>query len=337
MGALGDMASKAVDAVTGKKRGTTLNEFLAKFSSAEGTYVNTIDPVHTFDVEFKFYPNSLETVPGLLVEVAKTCNSSENKEEDKKESSLLEKLGSSILESAKSAANNIANNLTGGLLGSIMNSKKQISTEKENFTTAGKTTFLEYLAEANLLTSKDNYLSQALGSDKGSSASPLILNLGFYIQSITVPQLRLDDGGVSETLLGKFNLNGKAVVPDSNTVIMSVINTKVPLLDRIFYPWMQEIRLPFWSYETCPYTTATITIDMTKHSDIKYVFYGCRPTNIQTEQPTQEVDSTITRDVTFTFDFMSVQSEHHICEDYKDKLLSSAKALAGSAGSMIGL
>lgn len=333
MGALGDMVSNAVDAATGKKRGTTLNEFLAKFSSAEGTYVNTIDPVHTFDVEFKFYPNNNEVVPGLLVSSAKNANDGGDSN-----MSMLDKIGNSLLESAKSAANNIANNLTGGLLGSIINSNKDpVLKQKKGFSNAGKTTFLEYLAEANLLTSKDNYLSQALGSDKGSSESPLILSLGFYVQSITVPQLRLDDGGMSETLLGKFNINGRAVVPDSNTVIMSIINTKVPLLDRIFYPWMQEVRMPFWSYQYCPFTTATITIDMTKHSDIKYVFYGCRPTNIQTEQPTQEVDSTITRDVTFTFDFMSVQSDHNVCENWKDKLLSSAKALAGSAGSMVGI
>ena len=333
MGVLGDMVSNAVDAATGKKRGTTLNEFLAKFSSAEGTFVNTIDPVHTFDVEFKFYPNSNEVVPGLLVSSAKNAN-----EGSDSNMSMLDKIGNSLLESAKSAANNLANNLTGGMLGSIINSNKDpVLTQKKSFSGAGKTTFLEYLAEAHLLTSKDNYLSQAFGSDSGSSKSPLTLSLGFYIQSITVPQLRLDDGGMSETLLGKFNINGRAVVPDNNTVIMSVINTKVPLLDRIFYPWMQEVRMPFWSYSYCPFTTATITIDMTKHSDIKYVFYGCRPTNIQTEQPTQEVDSTITRDVTFTFDFMSVQSDHNVCENWKDKLLSSAKALAGSAGSMVGL
>lgn len=336
MGALGDMVSNAVDAATGKKHGTTLNEFLAKFSSAEGVYVNTIDPVHTFDVEFKFYPNTIEIVPGVLVDGS---FSGKGDEAAKKEFNL-EALGDSLMNSASNAASNIANNLTGGLLGSIMNGKKEkILDQRKNFTNAGKTTFLEYLAEANLLTNKDNYLSQAFSSDDktGSSASPLTLDLGYYIQSITVPQLRIDDGGMSETLLGKFNINGRAVVPDNNTLIMSIINTKVPLLDRIFYPWMQEVRMPFWSYQVCPYSTAMITIDMTKHNDIKYVFYGCRPTNIQTEQPTQEVDSTITRDVTFTFDFMSILSQHQTCEDWKDKLLSSAKALAGSAASMVGI
>jgi hypothetical protein len=61
---------------------------------------------------------------------------------------------------------------------------------------------------------------------------------------------------------------------------MDIINTKLPLIERIFYPWLREVTLPYWSYNTQPYTTATITIDFSKHMDIQYVFYGCRPSNL---------------------------------------------------------
>ena len=92
--------------------------------------------------------------------------------------------------------------------------------------------------------------------------------------------MKMEDGGVSDTLLGKFPVNGKYVMPDNNNLTMTIINTKLPLMEMIFYPWMREVTLPYWSYEKAPYTTATIEVDMSKHTDIKYVFYGCRPSQI---------------------------------------------------------
>ena len=58
---------------------------------------------------------------------------------------------------------------------------------------------------------------------------------------------------------------------------MEIINTKAALHERIFYPWLREVTLPWWSYDDQPYTTATVTIDFTKHNDVKYVFTGVRP------------------------------------------------------------
>ena len=72
MGALGNMVSNAADAAMGTSRGTTLESFLSKFSSAEGVMVNTIDPLHTFDVEFKFYPSTTENVPGVAKDNSKS-------------------------------------------------------------------------------------------------------------------------------------------------------------------------------------------------------------------------------------------------------------------------
>lgn len=63
---------------------------------------------------------------------------------------------------------------------------------------------------------------------------------------------------------------------------MNIVNTKAPLAERVFYPWMRETTLPYWSYTNQPYTTATITVNFEKHTDMQYVFVGCRPSNIET-------------------------------------------------------
>ena len=56
MGVLGNVVGDAVNAYTGNSSGTNLESFLSKFSNAKGRYVDTIDPLGTFDVKFKFYP-----------------------------------------------------------------------------------------------------------------------------------------------------------------------------------------------------------------------------------------------------------------------------------------
>lgn len=107
MGALGGIIDSAVDAGLGRQSGTTLQDFLNNFSSSEGIWVKTIDPLQTFDVRIKFYPT---------------------KDADEKKKDWLDRVGDSLMSSAKSAVKNLANNVTGGLLGSIMNSDVSIIT-----------------------------------------------------------------------------------------------------------------------------------------------------------------------------------------------------------------
>ena len=57
MGAFGDLVSNAVDAYSGKPKGTSLDTFLDKFSNTAGKYVDELDPLGTFEVSFKFYPS----------------------------------------------------------------------------------------------------------------------------------------------------------------------------------------------------------------------------------------------------------------------------------------
>lgn len=318
MGALGNIIGKAVGAAQGNN-GTTLQDFLSHFSSSEGKWVNTIDPFSTFDVRIKFFP---------------TTTLDDNKEKtwlDKLEEPM-DAVANSLMSSAKSAVKNAANNLTGGLLGSIMNSKVDIIDKHNEFDGVGERTFLEYLAAANLLVGQEDWV----GEKAGQSVTPLELQLGLYCQEATIPNIEVPGVGTSTNALGEFPINGLFVKSDSNVIGLKILNTKVPLHERIFYPWMREVTLPYWSYNSQPYTTAIITIDFTKHNDIQYVFCGCRPQKIIMQQATQEATSqNMIRDVHFIFDYMFINSTLTNIESVADKLLNTGTSLLNGAAKLV--
>lgn len=309
MSAIGGIVNSAVNAVTGGSSGTTLQDFLSQFSSSDGVWAKTIDPYASFDVSIKFYPTVY------------------HEEEDKGWLGSLES-------SAKSMVKNAANNLTGGLLGSLMNSKVDVMEQHNKNKSIGKYTFMEYLAAANLIVGQEDWI----GEKAGQAVQPLVLQLGPYCQSITIPHFEVTGQGTSTNQVGEFPINGTLLKTDSQILSLKIVNTKVALHERIFYPWLRETVLPFWSYKDQPYTTATITVDFTKHNDVKYVFYGCRPQKIMLMQASQEADSSnITRDVSFTFDCMFINSSLTVCESFGDKIMGTVKNLASGAGSMLNI
>lgn len=199
----------------------------------------------------------------------------------------------------QSGVKSALNNATGGLLGALKNSKvKHILDIRDEFVggeTFGKTTFLDYIARGMLLI------------PDGEAVSPqLKIDISYYVQNMNLPQLMTEDGGTIDTMMGTFPTNGRYVKPSQNTFQLNIVNTKAQLIENMFYPWMREVTLPYWSYDTQPFTTATIKVDFSKHSDLVYVFVGCRPTNIATLEPKQELDGSPTRQVTMTFDYMLV-------------------------------
>lgn len=159
MGAIGGIIDSAVGAALGKTSGTSLQDFLHNFSSTEGIWAKTIDPYSSFDVSLKFYPSFYW-----------------KKEEKKVDWDTA--LGNSLMSSAKSAVKSAANNATGGLLGSIMNSKVSIMDKHDENGDAlfGDTTFMEYLAAANLIVGNEDWV----GESAGQTVSPLTLQLGIY-------------------------------------------------------------------------------------------------------------------------------------------------------------
>ena len=166
---------------------------------------------------------------------------------------------------------------------------------------------------------------------------PGALDITYFTQEGTLPVLAVPDGEAAETVVGTVKTHKMAVEPDSKEFSLKILNTKVSLLDRVFYPWMREIAYPYWSYDDMPYTTATITIDFTDHNDIQYVFLGSRPIKIDSLNPTNALDTNMTRQVTFAFDFMYVSSIGKNTESIKDTIKNSATSIVNKAASMIGL
>lgn len=146
MGAIGGIIDSAVGAATGTSGGTTLQDFLHTFSSSEGIWAKTIDPFSSFDVSIKFFPSDWNS-----------------KKDDNKD--WLDKVGESLMSSAKNSVKSLANNATGGLLGSIMNSDVDIMIKHDGNTDAlnGKKTFMEYLAAANLIVGKEDWVGEEAG------------------------------------------------------------------------------------------------------------------------------------------------------------------------------
>lgn len=313
VGTLGDVAGIGSRTAIGQT-GSTLDDFLTYFSSNSGEYVKKLDPMSTFDVKMTFYPTPDQTAAG---------------------NSYLSKLTDKALTQLTTSAKNALNNATGGLWSSLFGTfGSSIDQRRKSFAgeKGSNTTFMSYLASANLLVT-DNMGGLFGASD---AISPLELDLSLYTQSITIPAIRTAESTTDVAYVGSFPVNGFTCQPDSNQLQMNIVNTVVPLAERIFYPWLREVTLPYWTYTTQPYTTATVVVDMTKHSDTKYVFYGCRPTRINAMQAQQQNSGTnLTRDITLAFDYMFIFSEMQTTESVANKLISSAKTLVNGAANLL--
>ena len=319
MGILGDVVSNGIDAFNDSASGTTLQQFLDKFSSPKGRYVDTIDPLGTFDVKFKFYPTLTPDELDQLNEVTT--------QPDK-----WGRVGQSLTNSAVNAGKNFRDNTFGGLYSSrAEGGKGSVMKAHKDYDMKGKHSFLEYLAPANLLQGGEQW------QDPDQANCPLELNLGLYIQSITGLNMQMYGEEKINTPLGDFPVQG-SYIQCNGELQMEIINTKAALHERIFYPWLREVTLPWWSYESQPYTTATVTVDFTKHNDVKYVFTGVRPKQIKLLDAKQEADSgNITREVVFMYDFMFIISDLNVNDSWGDKLLGTAGALAGGASKMLNI
>jgi hypothetical protein len=168
MSTIGNVIDGALGSMTSSGSGTSLQDFLSKFSSSDGKWVDTIDPFATFDLTMKLYP----------APPAK-----------KEKKGMLDKLGDSLV----SAAKNAVNNLTGGLIGSLMNSKVDVEKLHDSFDKPHEETFLEYLASASLLVGAEDWI----GESAGQVVRPLELQLGLYCQEATIPNLEIPISGQS--------------------------------------------------------------------------------------------------------------------------------------------
>ena len=296
-----------------------INSFMSTFYGPTHEYVHQLDPLSTFDITLKFFPR--------------------NDADDENKSSFL----NSLMTSAASMAGNALNSATGGLAAAIGGSQNaSLNKQHDSYEKKREVSFVDYLIAATMLGSNDTTPGNAFKSAIGLSGSPAglpVLNLTEFVQDITVPFIGQHGNDESTTLFGKFLTNGGFIVPDNNNIILTILNTKLPIIEYIFYPWMREVTLPYWSYKTQPYSTATIKIDFSKHMDLQYVFCGCRPSDIQTIQPNNVVDgSQLKRQVTLIFDFMFILSDKmKIQPDALDLLKQTGTELLGGASGMFGI
>ena len=209
---------------------------------------------------------------------------------------------------------NVLNNLTGGILGKLKNSAKG-DMKKTGYGS------IPELASASLLEDATN----------GE------LDITYFTQEGNLPLISVPNDVDAETSFGTLTTHKMAVQPDTKEFSLKILNTRVSLLERIFYPWMRELSYPYWSYQDQPYETATITIDMTSHNDIAYVFLGSRPVKIETLNPTNQLDTNMSRTVTFAFDFMYVQSTGKNSESIKDTIMNTGRSIINKAASTVGL
>lgn len=276
----------------------SLEAFLNTFNGADKKYLYTIDPLKTFDVRIKFDYTKDDNRDS--VEIA-------GSEFSERRSPLMQ--GLDLLKQGGEA---FLNNITGGLISLRWNDK--------DIGYNGHPSISE-LANASLFSDSDGN----------------VMNLKYFTQEATLPSISVPNDAVAETAIGTVQTHKMAVETDSKEFSLKILNTKVSLIDRVFYPWMREISYPYWSYPTHPYTKATITIDMTAHNDISYVFLGSRPTKIETLNPTNQLDTNMSRSVTFTFDFMYIESQHKNIDGIKDTLINTGKSIINRAAATIGL
>lgn len=147
---------------------------------------------------------------------------------------------------------------------------------------------------------------QRMTECKFSSLDEFNGNIDKFVQRIQLPNFTVTADTNADTIAHMAIMHKMLLNTEQQTFTMDVINTKVPLLEEVFYPWLREIQYPSWQYEGQPYTTADLEINLTSHSDISYHLLKCRPTSFDTYNPSQELTS-VTRSIIFTFDLMYVK------------------------------
>ena len=214
--------------------------------------VETVDPFQTFECEFRFYPNI----------VSYTNVTKETKVD----------LGGSYEDTSRSDSVSTKESVVGKLLGDMQFSNM---TQKD-----GGTSSSPFMNSSSSETNEWDQWETTTHTEQSKTNlhQDLIVNLGIYIQKFSLPNVLVDGGEDVTTLVGKFPVPGNLVQPSDNSFSLEMVNTESPVIENVFYPWMRETTLPWWSYDSQPFTTATVTLDFTEHADVKYHFFGCRPT-----------------------------------------------------------
>lgn len=125
-------------------------------------------------------------------------------------------------------------------------------------------------------------------------------------QTVDIPGFSASSRDTANNVIADIETYTTQLNAGSHSLKISIINTGDPIFERVFYPWLREVTSPIWCYPNFPYTKAKIEISFTSHSTVTYMFFGCRPTNITALNATHTANTTLTRDVDFTYDLAAV-------------------------------
>lgn len=289
-----------------------LEGFYNQFSGLSQNLPDVLDPFNTFECSFTFFPSvqSVKFVKTLTktqkatwiensagsekiqdnikngTVTAKTLSTNETIKEETIVGSLLSKLSFKNIGYQDEYENGCP---------------KQLSEEKR------ENTFSDLEYDSNVGETVKTEYENIETISRYDISKDFFINLGIYIQKVALPNVQIEGGEDVQTLMGKFPIPGKIVAPSDNTFSMDILNVRSPIIENIFYTWMRETTLPTWQYKSQPFTTALISFDFSEHCNIKYHFVGCRPTHVQLIQPDQAPVQNLTRNVQFTFDYMTIE------------------------------
>ena len=290
-----------------------LRGFYQQFSDTDGNGelapIARVDPFATFECEFRFLP-SIAAVQDVT-KIQKTSTNGVNAVMDETGPSFQEE-GSTVENSELVDDSDFGEKAKQSVIWRLLqqvkfkNSDFQTSTGDDMYVGSRIDTTTNETDELNVPYTKET--TTVTQNVKRPITADLHLQLGIYIQKVALPNVQVEGGEESTTLVGKFPIPGNLVTPDNMNFSMDVVNVQSPVIENVFYPWMRETTFPWWSYDDQPFTTAEVTFDFTEHSNVKYHFFGCRPIHMQLVQPDQSPTPSVTRNIQFAFDFMTIET-----------------------------
>lgn len=177
----------------------------------------------------------------------------------------------------------------------------------------------------------DNIKEAKISMDTG------IVDFTLFTQSITMPKIIASSATAVTSIVGNINTYSTLVRPSEPAITMSIINTKYPLIENVFLPWINEVKSNRWKYKNHPYTKADIHVILEHAGNIEYKLFGVRPVSIDLFNPSQDLPGKPVRNVTFDFDFIrvdgipssAVKSIGSMFKDFGKKLINKGLGSIG--------
>lgn len=181
----------------------------------------------------------------------------------------------------------------------------------------------------------------------------------YYVQNVKLPNLKIDTEYISNfTSPEPIGKDGVFIVPENNNITISLLDMAAPLHEYLFYPWLAEVGLSQWMYNTMPFTKADIVINFMfpnytaveegqpgivdsffttlankisensgdnplSRPSFQYIFKNCYPTRMDLLSPSNTISDTFTRDVDFAFSHLIIKTSGVVVVDAAKKIANA--------------